>query len=109
MQREMLPRRLTTILPAMSLAEALETTRIPHVPGRPGAHTAFVTRRPFGRRNTRSQMKCPRIVYTDLNGLWLLSIFDTDGEVRFAGTRTLTNLGFTLAPNENHVPFRLRH
>jgi hypothetical protein len=26
-------------------------------------------------------VKCPRTVYTDLNGLWLLAIFDTAGEV----------------------------
>jgi magnesium chelatase family protein len=43
----MLARRLTTILPAMSLAEALETTRIPRVAGRTGARTAMVTTRPF--------------------------------------------------------------
>jgi magnesium chelatase family protein len=42
----MLARRLTTILPAMSLAEALETTRIPRVAGRTGARTAVVTTRP---------------------------------------------------------------
>jgi magnesium chelatase family protein len=38
---------LTTILPAMSLAEALETTRIHRVAGLTGARTAVVTRRPF--------------------------------------------------------------
>jgi predicted ATPase with chaperone activity len=43
----MLARRLTTILPAMSLAEALETTRIHSVAGLTGARTALVTRRPF--------------------------------------------------------------
>ena len=43
----MLARRLTTILPAMSLAEALETTRIPRVAGLTGARTALVTTRPF--------------------------------------------------------------
>jgi predicted ATPase with chaperone activity len=32
----MLARRLTTILPAMSLAEAIETTRIPRVADRTG-------------------------------------------------------------------------
>jgi magnesium chelatase family protein len=42
----MLARRLTTILPAMSLAEALETTRIHRVAGLTGARTAVVTRRP---------------------------------------------------------------
>jgi magnesium chelatase family protein len=42
----MLARRLTTILPAMSLAEALETTRIHRVAGRTGARTALVTTRP---------------------------------------------------------------
>jgi magnesium chelatase family protein len=43
----MLARRLTTILPAMSLAEAIETTRIHRVAGRTGARTAVVTTRPF--------------------------------------------------------------
>jgi predicted ATPase with chaperone activity len=43
----MLARRLTTILPAMSLAEAVATTRIPRVAGRTGARTALVTMRPF--------------------------------------------------------------
>ena len=43
----MLARRLTTILPAMSLAEALETTRIHRVAGLTGARTAFVATRPF--------------------------------------------------------------
>jgi magnesium chelatase family protein len=39
----MLARRLTTMFPAMTLAEAIETTRIRCVAGR----TAFVTTRPF--------------------------------------------------------------
>jgi magnesium chelatase family protein len=39
----MLARRLTTILPAMTLAEAMETTRIHRVAGLTGARTAFVT------------------------------------------------------------------
>jgi magnesium chelatase family protein len=43
----MLARRLTTILPAMSLAEALETTRIHSVAGLTGARTAVVATRPF--------------------------------------------------------------
>src|SRR5215218_2461179 len=42
----MLARRLTTILPAMTLAEAIETTRIHRVAGRPGDRTAWVTTRP---------------------------------------------------------------
>jgi magnesium chelatase family protein len=42
----MLARRLTTILPAMSLAEAIETTRIHSVAGRTGDRTAWVTTRP---------------------------------------------------------------
>jgi Magnesium chelatase, subunit ChlI len=42
----MLARRLTTILPAMRLAEALETTRIHRVAGRTGDRTALVTTRP---------------------------------------------------------------
>ena len=39
-------RRLTTILPAMTLAEALKTTRIHSVAGLTGARTAVVTARP---------------------------------------------------------------
>src|SRR5919198_6694549 len=35
-----LARRLTTILPAMSLAEALDTTRMPRVAGLTGGRTA---------------------------------------------------------------------
>ena len=42
----MLARRLTTILPAMTLAEALETTRIHRVAGLTGDRTAVVTTRP---------------------------------------------------------------
>jgi magnesium chelatase family protein len=42
----MLARRLTTILPAMTLAEAMETTRIHRVAGRTGDRTALVTTRP---------------------------------------------------------------
>jgi Magnesium chelatase, subunit ChlI len=42
----MLARRLTTILPAMTLPEAIETTRIHRVAGRTGDRTAFVTTRP---------------------------------------------------------------
>jgi magnesium chelatase family protein len=42
----MLARRLTTILPAMSLADALETTRLHRVAGLTGARTALVTTHP---------------------------------------------------------------
>jgi magnesium chelatase family protein len=42
----MLAQRLTTILPAMTLAEAIETTRIHRVAGRTGDRTALVTTRP---------------------------------------------------------------
>jgi magnesium chelatase family protein len=44
--KSMLARRLTTILPARTLAEAIETTRIPRVVGLTGARTAVVTTRP---------------------------------------------------------------
>jgi hypothetical protein len=40
-------RQLTTILPALTLAEAIETTRIHSVAGRTGDRTAWVTTRPF--------------------------------------------------------------
>jgi magnesium chelatase family protein len=43
----MLAHRLTTILPAMTLAEAIETTRIHRVAGLTGARAALVTARPF--------------------------------------------------------------
>jgi magnesium chelatase family protein len=42
----MLARRLTTILPEMTLAEAIDTTRIHRVAGLTGGRTAFVTTRP---------------------------------------------------------------
>jgi magnesium chelatase family protein len=42
----MLAHRLTTILPAMTLAEAIETTRIHSVAGLTGERTAFVTTLP---------------------------------------------------------------
>ena len=42
----MLARRLTPIVPAMTLAEAVETTRIHRVAGLTGARTALVTIRP---------------------------------------------------------------
>jgi magnesium chelatase family protein len=43
----MLARRLTTILPTMTLPKALETTRSPRVAGRTSDRTALVTTRPF--------------------------------------------------------------
>ena len=42
----MLAHRLTTILPAMTLPEALETTRLHRVAGRTGARTALAMTRP---------------------------------------------------------------
>jgi magnesium chelatase family protein len=42
----MLARWRTTILPAMTFAEAIDTTRIHRVAGRTGARTAWVTTRP---------------------------------------------------------------
>jgi magnesium chelatase family protein len=43
----MLARRLTTILPTMTPAEAVETTRLHRVAGRTGDRTALVTTRPY--------------------------------------------------------------
>src|ERR671914_1710732 len=45
--KSMLAQRLTTILPAMTLPEAIDTTRIHRVAGLTGARTALVTTRPF--------------------------------------------------------------
>jgi magnesium chelatase family protein len=42
----MLARRLTTILPAMTLAEAIETMRIHSVAGLTGDRTALMATRP---------------------------------------------------------------
>jgi hypothetical protein len=42
----MLARRLTTILPAMTLTQAIETTRIHSVAGLTGDRTTLVTARP---------------------------------------------------------------
>jgi magnesium chelatase family protein len=44
--KSLLAHRLTTILPAMTLPEALETTRLHRVAGLTGARTALVTTRP---------------------------------------------------------------
>jgi predicted ATPase with chaperone activity len=44
--KSMLARRLTTILPAMTLPEALDTTRLHRVAGRTGDRLAWVTTRP---------------------------------------------------------------
>jgi magnesium chelatase family protein len=44
--KSMLARRLTTLLPAMTLAEAMETTRIHRVAGLTGDRTTLVTTRP---------------------------------------------------------------
>src|SRR5919108_3991650 len=45
--KSMLARRLTTILPEMSLAEAIDSTRMHSVAGRTDGRTALVTSRPF--------------------------------------------------------------
>jgi magnesium chelatase family protein len=45
--KTMLAKRLPTILPALSLKEALETTKIHSVAGLLPTHSALVTRRPF--------------------------------------------------------------
>jgi magnesium chelatase family protein len=45
--KTMLAKRLPTILPPLSLQEALETTKIHSVAGKLGAHTSLVAQRPF--------------------------------------------------------------
>jgi hypothetical protein len=52
----MLARRLTTILTATALAEALATTRLPRVAGRTGERTALVTTRRFEAHFRRSRL-----------------------------------------------------
>jgi magnesium chelatase family protein len=48
-----LARRLTTILPTMTLAEAIETTHIHRVAGLTGDRTAVVTTHPFRARSVK--------------------------------------------------------
>ena len=45
--KTMLARRLPTIMPPMTLEEALETTKIHSVAGKMGAHRGLITSRPF--------------------------------------------------------------
>jgi magnesium chelatase family protein len=54
----MLARRLTTILPAMTLAEAMETTRIHRVAGLTGDRTAWVMTRPCRARHQTISAVC---------------------------------------------------
>jgi magnesium chelatase family protein len=53
----MLARRLTTILPAMTLAEAMETTPIHSVAGLTGDRMALVTTHPVAPPITPSRMR----------------------------------------------------
>jgi predicted ATPase with chaperone activity len=50
-----LARRLTTILLEMTLAEALDTTRVHSVAGLTGARTALISTRPFRAPTTPSR------------------------------------------------------
>jgi hypothetical protein len=72
----MLARRLTTIVPAMTLTAAIDTTRIPRVAGRTRDRTAVVTTRPcrarqhtiadgglIGVGRCRSRRRCRRRTY----------------------------------------------
>jgi hypothetical protein len=52
-----LARRLTAILLALTLTEAIETTRLQRVAGLTGSRTAVVTTRPFAPRTTPSPMR----------------------------------------------------
>jgi predicted ATPase with chaperone activity len=54
--KSMLARQLTTVLPAIRCAEALDTTHIHSVALLTGVPTAMVTTRPFAPRPTRSPM-----------------------------------------------------
>ena len=64
----MLARRLTTILPAMTLAEAIETTRIHSVAGLTGDRTVLVTN-----RRDRSSL-CSSIATLTGNGSYAFAI-----------------------------------
>ena len=71
----MLARRLTTILPAMTLAEAIETTRIHRVADLTGNRPAWVTTRPR------------RASHHTLSDVGLIG----GGQVPMAGSRQDTN------------------
>jgi magnesium chelatase family protein len=45
--KTMLAKRLPTIIPPLTLEEALKTTKIHSVAGKIGDHTALMTKRPF--------------------------------------------------------------
>jgi magnesium chelatase family protein len=45
--KTMLAKRLSTIIPPLTLEEALETTKIHSVAGKIDDHTALMTKRPF--------------------------------------------------------------
>jgi magnesium chelatase family protein len=64
----MLARRLTPIMPAMTLAEALETTRIHRVAGLTGERTALVTN-----RRDRSSL-CSSIAMLTGNGSYAFAV-----------------------------------
>jgi magnesium chelatase family protein len=67
----MLTRRLATILPAMTLAEAIETTRIHSVAGLTGDRRALVTTRPFrAPHHTISDVGLIGRGYVPLAGEW---------------------------------------
>ena len=55
--QSMLARRLTTILPAMTPAEVIETTQIHRVAGLTGDRTALVTTRPCRAPTRPSRMQ----------------------------------------------------
>jgi hypothetical protein len=57
----MLARRLTTILPDLTLPDAIDTTRIHRVAGLTGDHAAFVTTRPF---------RAPHHMISDVRLIW---------------------------------------
>jgi magnesium chelatase family protein len=86
----MLARRLTTILPAMTLPEALETTRIHSVAGLTGARTALVTTRPF---------RAPHHTITDVGLIG-------SGQIPMPGEVSLAHHGVLLL---NELPECRRH
>ena len=49
--KTMLAKRLPTIIPPLTLEEALETTKIHSVAGKTDDHTALMTKRPFRSRH----------------------------------------------------------
>ena len=68
--KTMLAKRLPTIIPPLTLEEALETTKIHSVAGKIDDHTALMTKRPF--RSPHHTISEEAILYNVVNRIWYI-------------------------------------